>query len=427
MCGKRSGIAGRSPIGPVVAGALLLVVLSPSAATASDGPEIPASAQVVRLYEKAARATAAYERGRRAADAQQVIAARLQARLDHRRQELTTTRDAMGAVARAQYRTGGPLAYLARLLAAENPEELLRGRRYARQAEDVVSRLLEQARQAERRLSTAQLRAQSAWRDLERRRALLAAAKQRIETSLETAQWTLQGEADRRVAAGSCPGAVGLDRRVDASARAAWVAPVARYELSAGFASAGERWASRHTGQDFAVDIGEPVRSVGAGRVVSISCGGAFGIEIVVQHPGGYYTQYAHLASVTVDQGERVVAGQWIGLAGTTGNSTGPHLHFEVRLTPYLGSSVDPASWLREHGVQLVPPTADLTPRAEATPRAEPVGPVGSAPPTGAAKPTRPDGKGPAGAGGAHAMRDALKASPSAPSAPAGVAPQGSP
>jgi murein DD-endopeptidase MepM/ murein hydrolase activator NlpD len=101
------------------------------------------------------------------------------------------------------------------------------------------------------------------------------------------------------------------------------------------------------------VDIGAPVRSVGAGRVASVSCGGAFGIEILVQHPDGYYSQYAHLAGVTVDQGERVAAGQWIGQAGTTGNSTGPHLHFEVRLTPYLGSGVDPAVWLRERGVNL--------------------------------------------------------------------------
>jgi hypothetical protein len=91
----------------------------------------------------------------------------------------------------------------------------------------------------------------------------------------------------------------------------------------------------------------------GAGTVVSVSCGGAFGIEIVIEHPGGYYTQYAHLAAVTVDQGQRVTPGQWIGQTGTTGNSTGPHLHFEVRVTPELGSGVDPAAWLVARGVQL--------------------------------------------------------------------------
>ncbi|CAM5550997.1 Murein DD-endopeptidase MepM/ murein hydrolase activator NlpD OS=Streptomyces albaduncus OX=68172 GN=FHS32_004500 PE=4 SV=1 [Streptomyces griseoloalbus] len=81
------------------------------------------------------------------------------------------------------------------------------------------------------------------------------------------------------------------------------------YELSASYGSGGARWANRHTGQDFAVPIGTPVRAVGSGTVVRVSCGGAFGIEIVVEHPGGYYTQYAHLAAVAVDQGERVSPG----------------------------------------------------------------------------------------------------------------------
>ncbi|MEI5008734.1 M23 family metallopeptidase [Streptomyces sp. PmtA] len=95
------------------------------------------------------------------------------------------------------------------------------------------------------------------------------------------------------------------------------------------------------------------MRSIGAGRVVSVSCGGGFGMQIVVQHNDGWYSQYAHLASVTVDQGDRVRTGQWLGQAGTTGNSTGPHLHFEVRLTPDFGSAVDPVTWLRNRGVWL--------------------------------------------------------------------------
>jgi murein DD-endopeptidase MepM/ murein hydrolase activator NlpD len=128
---------------------------------------------------------------------------------------------------------------------------------------------------------------------------------------------------------------------------------VDRYRLSSRFDSAGAHWARRHTGQDFAVDLGTPVRSIGAGRVHSVSCGGAFGIEVVVRHDNGWYSQYAHLAAPAVVSGERVRTGQWIGQAGTTGNSTGPHLHFEVRLTPYLGSGVDPVPWLREHGVRL--------------------------------------------------------------------------
>ncbi|GAA2486667.1 hypothetical protein GCM10010393_17210 [Streptomyces gobitricini] len=132
-----------------------------------------------------------------------------------------------------------------------------------------------------------------------------------------------------------------------------WVAPVEEYVLSAGFHRAGAHWAHRHTGQDFAVAVGTPVRSIGAGRVRSVSCGGAFGIEVVVRHAGGWHSQYAHLAAPAVAPGQPVVAGQVIGRSGNTGNSTGPHLHFEVRLTPYMGSAVDPVRWLGEHGVRL--------------------------------------------------------------------------
>lgn len=335
---------------------VLCALLGPSAheAMASDGPEASTSAEVARLFEDAAKATATYEQGRRTAEVQRDKAGRLEIQLDEQRDELATIRDAVGSVARAQYRTGGTLALTAQLLLARNPDELLRGRRLAWQAELAVNQLLGRAGQAGRQLAVVEGKARAARRELDAREEQLATIKRSIEAKLEAAQWQLQGEADRSVAAGRCSGAVKLGRSGGKPPRGvAWVAPVQEYELSAGFNSAGERWAKRHTGQDFAVGIGTPVRSIGAGRVISVSCGGGFGIEITVQHPGGYFSQYAHLAAVTVDQGDQVRTGQWIGQAGTTGNSTGPHLHFEVRLTPYLGSGVDPVDWLRERGVWL--------------------------------------------------------------------------
>ncbi len=132
-----------------------------------------------------------------------------------------------------------------------------------------------------------------------------------------------------------------------------WVAPVESYTLSAGYASAGKRWAHSHTGQDFAVGTGTPVRAVGAGTVVRTGSGGPFGNHIVIKHPNGYYTQYAHLSRIQTRQGDRVHAGEQIGLSGSTGNSTGPHLHFEVRVTPDVGSGVDPLPWLRSRGVHV--------------------------------------------------------------------------
>ncbi|MDT9681858.1 M23 family metallopeptidase [Streptomyces sp. TRM76323] len=349
----------RSLPGPVLSAlAALLVLPFPATAAPVAGPDGPAvSAEVARLLTEAERVTEEYERGRRAAAVQRARAHRLQEELADRRRELTDLHGRAGEVARAQYRTGGTLPPTARLLLADDPEAALRAERAARQAGQAVDRLVRGTDRAARLLEEAAARARTAWRDLEARHARLAVVKRGLETRLERLRRRLQATADRSVAAGRCRGAARLEQPSGArGAGRTWVAPVSEadgYELSAGFGSAGKHWARRHTGQDFAVDIGTPVRSIGAGRVHAVSCGGAFGIEVVVRHANGWYSQYAHLASVAVEQGQGVAAGQWVGQAGTTGNSTGPHLHFEVRVTPYLGSGVDPLRWLREHGVVL--------------------------------------------------------------------------
>ncbi|MET9801885.1 M23 family metallopeptidase [Streptomyces sp. NPDC006368] len=354
---------------PTVAALLVLTLPHPGRAAGRDRPDGPvgAGAEVARLYEEAGRATEAYERGRSAAAAQRATALRLQVELGEKRREVAALYDRVGEVARVQYRTGGSLELTARLLMADDPNEVMAAQRLAGQAAKAVNRLMEHARTAEQRLTVAEENARGAWHALHVRTSRLAAIKRSLEARLRRAQERLHSEAQRSVSAGRCRGAVRLrqpDGPSDGAAgepggdgaavgRRAWVAPVEEYRLSARFHSAGERWARRHTGQDFAVDLGTPVRSIGAGRVQSVSCGGAFGIEVIVRHGNGWYSQYAHLAAPAVDKGERVRTGQWIGQAGTTGNSTGPHLHFEVRLTPYLGSGVDPVPWLREHGVRL--------------------------------------------------------------------------
>ncbi|MGW7050164.1 M23 family metallopeptidase [Streptomyces sp. NPDC054887] len=337
---------------------VLLFLPAPAAAGAvpagdgtADGPAV--GAEVARLYEQAAEASRSYEEGVREAKEQRARALRLERLLVRARNDIAVLRGNVGRVARAQYRAGGGgIAYTAKLLLADDPEELMEGHRLAWQAEIAVSRMLARAERAERLLAGDERRASAAWLDLDARIQRLASVKRAVAAKLEDARWKLQGQADRSVSAGRCAGAVRLDEEGPPATRP-WVAPVEEYELSAGFGGEGARWKSRHTGQDFAVDIGTPVRAVGGGRVVSVSCGGGFGIEVVIAHPDGYYSQYAHLAGVTVDQGERVRTGQYIGQAGTTGNSSGPHLHFEVRLTPHLGSGIDPRPWMRERGVRF--------------------------------------------------------------------------
>ncbi|GGY44473.1 hypothetical protein GCM10010363_26770 [Streptomyces omiyaensis] len=137
-----------------------------------------------------------------------------------------------------------------------------------------------------------------------------------------------------------------------------WVKPVTSYTLSASYNQGGAMWAHKHSGQDFAVPTGTPVKAAGAGTVVKAGPNGggdgpAYGNAIVVKHANGTYSQYAHLSKIKVHIGQKVAAGQQIALSGNTGNSSGPHLHFEIRTTPNYGSSVNPAAFLRTHGVSL--------------------------------------------------------------------------
>lgn len=73
----------------------------------------------------------------------------------------------------------------------------------------------------------------------------------------------------------------------------------------------------------------------------------------MIRHADGKYSQYGHLSALSVKAGQRVVAGQRIARSGSTGNSTGPHLHFEVRTGPGFGSDIDPLAYLRAHGVRI--------------------------------------------------------------------------
>jgi murein DD-endopeptidase MepM/ murein hydrolase activator NlpD len=129
--------------------------------------------------------------------------------------------------------------------------------------------------------------------------------------------------------------------------------PVSGFSLSASFGSGGGRWSHGHTGQDFAVPSGTSVKAVTAGTVVKAGWGGAYGYEVVIKHAPGVFTQYAHLSSLNVSAGSRVGGGQQIARSGSTGNSTGPHLHFEVRTTPDYGSAISPLNWLRNHGLRV--------------------------------------------------------------------------
>ncbi|MFD9423322.1 MULTISPECIES: M23 family metallopeptidase [unclassified Streptomyces] len=130
--------------------------------------------------------------------------------------------------------------------------------------------------------------------------------------------------------------------------------PVAGSYVSTGYKSSGSLWSSgSHSGVDFHAASGTSVVAVGAGTVVEAGWGGAYGNNIVLRMTDGTYTQYGHLSSIGVSVGQSVTSGQQIGLSGSTGNSTGPHLHFEARTTAEYGSDMDPVAYLRAHGLNV--------------------------------------------------------------------------
>ncbi|MEU2720630.1 M23 family metallopeptidase [Streptomyces smyrnaeus] len=326
----------------------------------------PLPARIASLYREAAAASARYEAAHRKAAVQRAAVARAARAVSRGEERLRRLHRQLGAVARRQYQEGG-WAPATRLLMTSTPDTLLDRLRSQRQGDLAFRRLLHTTKTTQRDLV----------RDRERRRTQLGElkaeterqrrAKRLVERRLAQARERLREAREERAAraagpisraalraepgSGGCAYSPPGERRAAGSGK--WVAPVKGYTLSAGFASSGKRWSNSHTGQDFAVEVGTPVRAVGAGTVVKTNCGGPFGNHIVIRHPNGYYTQYAHLSRIQTKPGEHVRAGEQIGLSGNTGNSTGPHLHFEVRVTPEVGSGIDPVPWLRSRGVDV--------------------------------------------------------------------------
>jgi murein DD-endopeptidase MepM/ murein hydrolase activator NlpD len=104
-----------------------------------------------------------------------------------------------------------------------------------------------------------------------------------------------------------------------------------------------------HTGLDFRADTGEAARATAAGTVTIAAWNGGYGKMVEVDHGNGFATRYAHLSAIDVEVGQRVRIGQIVGKVGSTGRSTGPHLHYETRID---GEAVDPQKFLRA-GVRL--------------------------------------------------------------------------
>jgi murein DD-endopeptidase MepM/ murein hydrolase activator NlpD len=120
-----------------------------------------------------------------------------------------------------------------------------------------------------------------------------------------------------------------------------WPVPYDIAQVSSDFGAL--RGSSRHQGLDLTAPKGTKVRATAEGRVIFAGKSGDFGRLVVIDHSGGYETRYAHLKSIAVEKGKKLKRGTVIGAVGKSGNATGFHLHYEVRLQ---GTPVNPRSYL---------------------------------------------------------------------------------
>jgi murein DD-endopeptidase MepM/ murein hydrolase activator NlpD len=113
--------------------------------------------------------------------------------------------------------------------------------------------------------------------------------------------------------------------------------------IAASFGWRTNPWPEFHKGVDLEANYGDLVRAAAAGTVVSAGWDGGFGNKVDIDHGNGYHTWYAHLSRIAVTAGQRVTKGAPIAYVGSTGESTGPHLHYQVM---YAGNPVDPQPFL---------------------------------------------------------------------------------
>ncbi|MGH8880412.1 MAG: M23 family metallopeptidase [Stackebrandtia sp.] len=128
-----------------------------------------------------------------------------------------------------------------------------------------------------------------------------------------------------------------------------WRTPLDSFDLTSLF---GARWGTRHEGLDFGAPHGTVVHAAYPGRVVSAGWNdGGYGNLVIVEHSHGLRTYYAHNSSVSVSPGDAVSTGDQIANVGDTGDSFGPHCHFEVRRND---TPIDPLPFLADHGVDVM-------------------------------------------------------------------------
>lgn len=216
-----------------------------------------------------------------------------------------------------------------------------------KKAKDTIESARDQIAVEEKNLATAREAVQSQQSELKQVRADRQAKVDSINSKvdhLEDIEADLQQKIAEQIAAASGIGVLPAGPMTSPSA-AGLIWPLSG-TLSSGFgsrSSPGGIGSTNHEGIDIAVPEGTPIRAAKGGTVIMASYNGGYGNYTCIDHGGGLSTCYAHQSSFAVSSGQSVSQGQVIGYSGNTGSSTGPHLHFEVRIN---GVAQDPMGYL---------------------------------------------------------------------------------
>ncbi|MEU5975504.1 M23 family metallopeptidase [Streptomyces sp. NPDC047315] len=204
--------------------------------------------------------------------------------------------------------------------------------------EALRSRILQQAEQ------------QQAQAEAAKQAAADKAAKEKAEKEAQ-AKAKAKAEAEKKKAEAEAKAKAEAERK--AKLAKMFALPLSSYSISATYGQSGSMWSSgQHTGLDFVASAGTPLKAVGAGTVKFAGWSGpAYGYQVILELNDGTEIMYAHMQTVGVSAGQKVVAGDGVGRVGATGNVSGAHLHMEVQ-TPG-GATINPASWLQSKGLSV--------------------------------------------------------------------------
>jgi murein DD-endopeptidase MepM/ murein hydrolase activator NlpD len=183
-------------------------------------------------------------------------------------------------------------------------------------------------------------------------RVVEAVAASGFSDGTDATGWTETGAESQRAIAVSRSSerqALRVSRKAAEVRASSWHLPTRGYHLTARFGQVSGLWSSVHTGLDFAAPTGTPIFAVASGVITKTGWDGSYGNKTVETLPDGTDLWYAHQSSIGVEVGQQVTKGQTIGEVGSTGNTTGPHVHLEVR--PHGGDPIDPYGALIAHGV----------------------------------------------------------------------------